>query len=115
MYKRQVDKTTGGAIRTLDGPLTFTAETDAVITSTGPTRLVDPVLGRTITVTQQGAGNVVVWNPWADKAAAMADFGDDEWPGMACVETANAFDNARIVEPGASYAMTSTISVRRDR
>jgi D-hexose-6-phosphate mutarotase len=78
-------------------------------------RPVDPVLGRTITVTQQGAGNVVVWNPWADKAAAMADFGDDEWPGMACVETANAFDNARIVEPGASYAMTSTISVRRDR
>lgn len=44
----------------------------------------------------------------------MADFGDDEWPGMACVETANAFDNARLVEPGASYAMTSTISVRRD-
>lgn len=110
-----VDKTTGGTIRTLDGPLTFTAETDAVITSTGPARLVDPVLGRTITVTQQGAGNVVVWNPWADKAAAMADFGDDEWPGMACVETANAFDNARIVEPGASYAMTSTIGVRRDR
>ncbi len=28
----------------------------------------------------------VVWNPWAEKAAAMSDFGDDEFVNMVCVE-----------------------------
>jgi glucose-6-phosphate 1-epimerase len=41
----------------------------------------------------------------------MADFGDDEWPGMICIETANAADNAVTVPPHASHTMTATISV----
>lgn len=28
----------------------------------------------------------MVWNPWADKAKAMGDFGDDEYKTMLCVE-----------------------------
>ena len=27
-----------------------------------------------------------MWNPWKEKAAAMSDFGDDEYPNMVCVE-----------------------------
>ena len=30
--------------------------------------------------------SVVVWNPWKEKAVAMSDFGDDEYPNMVCVE-----------------------------
>ncbi|XP_046350666.2 putative glucose-6-phosphate 1-epimerase [Haliotis rufescens] len=30
--------------------------------------------------------DTVVWNPWADKAKAMSDFGDDEYSNMVCVE-----------------------------
>lgn len=26
-----------------------------------------------------GFSDAVVWNPWVDKAAKMADFGDDEY------------------------------------
>ena len=29
---------------------------------------------------------VVVWNPWAEKAKAMTDFGDEEYKQMLCVE-----------------------------
>jgi glucose-6-phosphate 1-epimerase len=42
----------------------------------------------------------------------MPDFGDDEWTGMVCVETANAGDDAVTLAPGASHAMTATIEVR---
>ncbi|KAI8918131.1 galactose mutarotase-like domain-containing protein [Entophlyctis helioformis] len=33
--------------------------------------------------------DVVVWNPWTEKAKAMADFGDDEFTQMVCVEVGN--------------------------
>jgi D-hexose-6-phosphate mutarotase len=54
----------------------------------------------------------VVWNPWIAKAKAMGDFGDDEWPGMVCVETCNVADHAVTLEPGKTHAMTARIEVR---
>ncbi|KAJ2744294.1 hypothetical protein GGI20_003085 [Coemansia sp. BCRC 34301] len=30
--------------------------------------------------------DIVLWNPWAEKAAEMSDFGNDEFPQMICVE-----------------------------
>lgn len=36
---------------------------------------------------EEGLTDVVVWNPWADKAAGMSDFGPaDGWKKMVCVE-----------------------------
>jgi D-hexose-6-phosphate mutarotase len=32
-------------------------------------------------VAKSGSASTVVWNPWQAKAAAMADFGDDEYQG----------------------------------
>jgi glucose-6-phosphate 1-epimerase len=39
----------------------------------------------------------------------MTDFGDDEWPGMACIETANASENSITLAPGQKHAMTARI------
>ena len=44
----------------------------------------------------------------------MADFGDDEWPEMLCVETANAADNAVAVAPNHTHTMQAVISVQAD-
>ena len=41
----------------------------------------------------------------------MPDFGDDEWTGMVCVETANAGDDSVTLAPGASHVMTATLEV----
>jgi glucose-6-phosphate 1-epimerase len=41
----------------------------------------------------------------------MPDFGDEEWTGMLCVETANAMDGAVTLAPGASHVMTATLEV----
>jgi len=39
--------------------------------------------------------DVVVWNPWIEKAKGMADFGDDEYRFMLCVEVGSV---AKLVE-----------------
>jgi glucose-6-phosphate 1-epimerase len=105
------DKTAGGRLATQSGPVTFDRETDRVYAHEGPATIVDPGLSRRVTVTKQGSLTTVVWNPWIAKAAAMGDFGDHEWPGMVCVETANAMGEAIHLTPGAEHTMTATISV----
>lgn len=65
---------------------------------------------RRISVAKQGSRTTVVWNPWIAKAQAMPDFGDDEWPGMLCIETANAADDAVKLAPGQSHVMNASIS-----
>ena len=95
-----------------DEPITFTQETDRVYVDTDSACvLTDPVIGRRITIDKTGSQSTVVWNPWVDKSAAMGDFGNEEWPGMACIETANAGPNAVVLAPGATHEMSATISV----
>jgi glucose-6-phosphate 1-epimerase len=88
-------------------PLTITGETDRIyLGPTEPTVVEDPVLGRSITVTKSGSETTVVWNPWVDKARGMADFGDDAWQGMLCVEASNVGDLAISLPPGKSHTMS---------
>jgi glucose-6-phosphate 1-epimerase len=91
--------------------LQIVGETDRVYPQPGTISVVDPVLGRTLTVAASGSANAVVWNPWAAKAAAMPDFGDDEWPSTLCVETCNVLDRAVTVRAGSSSSMSVTFSV----
>ena len=52
----------------------------------------------------------MVWNPWIEKSKRMADFGDEEYHGMVCVETANAGSDVFILNPGETHLMTTEIS-----
>ncbi len=98
---------------TQTGDVTFTGETDRVYDSAGTVVVVDGSVGRSIGVAKDGSAKTVVWNPWTDKAAAMADYGDDEWPTMVCVETANVLDDAVVLAPGARHTTTARYSVTR--
>ncbi|MGB0766412.1 MAG: D-hexose-6-phosphate mutarotase [Phycisphaeraceae bacterium] len=112
-HARYLD-TVGGESRPMqqDGePIRFDAETDRTYESDAATRLVDPGLQRIITIEKTNSQSTVVWNPWDRKAKAMGDFGDDEWPGMLCVESGNIEPNAIALEPGASHAMRVVIGV----
>ena len=87
-------------------------ETDRVYLNTRSTCVVhDPVLERTISVEKENSTNTVVWNPWINKARAMADFGDEEWPGMICVETANVGDSAVRLEAAQTHRVLAHIQV----
>ncbi|HSD67042.1 MAG TPA: D-hexose-6-phosphate mutarotase [Vicinamibacteria bacterium] len=109
-----VDKTAAMARRPGEsGPIAIAAETDRVYPgATGTVTIEDPGWRRRIVVGKSGSATTVVWNPWVAKAKAMPDFGDEEWTGMVCVETANAMDDAVTLAPGASHVMTATLEVR---
>jgi glucose-6-phosphate 1-epimerase len=94
-------------------PIRFTAETDRVYLNTqAASTIVDPGLRRSIEVGKRGSDATVVWNPWVAKARTMADFGDDEWPEMVCVETGNVTVHAVTLAPGERHVMTASIDVR---
>ena len=109
--------TAGGArVEQVQGkdPVTFAAETDRLYRDRSEAVvIVDPVLKRRIRILKSGSATTVVWNPWIEKAHRMEDFGDEEWPGMVCVETANAEEAAVTVAPGASHAMETVLTVER--
>jgi D-hexose-6-phosphate mutarotase len=95
-----------------DEPITVGAETDRLfVDTTTAVDLTDPGFGRRVSVAKSGSRSTVVWNPWVAKSKAMPDFGDEEWPGMICIETANAADNAVTLAAGATHTMAAAIRV----
>src|SRR5262249_12182584 len=74
-------------------PIRITGETDRVfLDTTRSCRIDDPAGGRAIVVAKAHSRSTVVWNPWLERAHELADFGDDEWRRMVCIETANVGD-----------------------
>jgi glucose-6-phosphate 1-epimerase len=89
-----IDKTETGRRERQGTTLVIGAETDSVYLDT-PARCVIEDRGwrRRIVIEKNGAASTVVWNPWAEKGAAMPDLGDPAWRGMVCVETGNVADD----------------------
>ena len=109
-----IDKTDGFQRKVQpDEPVFCAKETDQVHLNTTATCIIhDDVWDRRISVEKSGSQSTIVWNPWADKAAGMADMGVGEWEAMICVETGNAADNAITLAPGESHTLTATISLQ---
>lgn len=107
-----LDRRGGGSIPSTSEPEPFalTEETDRTYPRTAaPVDILDG--DRTITVTKAGAQSTVVWNPWRDKAAAIADLGDEAWARMICVEPANALDEIVALAPGETHATRMRVVV----
>jgi glucose-6-phosphate 1-epimerase len=58
---------------------------------------------RELSIRQQGFEDAVVWNPGAEKCAALADMPADGWRQMLCVEAA-AIEHPVTLAPGESWA-----------
>ena len=50
----------------------------------------------------------VVWNPYVEKAAAMSDFGDEQYKGMICVEP-GLLGHQPVLSPGKEARFTQII------
>jgi glucose-6-phosphate 1-epimerase len=108
-----IDKTKAGRReRQSTSLVSVETETDRVYMDT-PARCVieDRGWSRRIVIEKTGAGSTVVWNPWADKAATMADLGNPAWRGMVCVETGNIADDEVRLAIGGECQMSTAISV----
>ena len=104
------DKVDGNRKKVQSGDLAFAGTTDNVYLATlGPVELVDPVLRRTIRTEKRHSSTTVVWNPGAQGAATLPDFGDDEWERMVCVEACNVRSAAVLLAAGQEHTMTAVL------
>ena len=99
---------------TQQGPIRITSEFDAVFQNVDGTSVIhDPAGQRSIVIEKSGSNSGVVWNPWIAKSQRMADFPDDGWKTMVCVETTNAREDSRRLLPNATTEMSVRIRVTR--
>ncbi|KAK4756599.1 hypothetical protein SAY87_006726 [Trapa incisa] len=91
--------------------ITFESELDRIYLST-PTKIaiLDHERKRTFVLRKDGLPDAVVWNPWDRKAKAMADFGDEEYKQMLCVEAA-CVEKPITLKPGEEWRGRLEISV----
>ncbi|MCX7007529.1 MAG: D-hexose-6-phosphate mutarotase [Kiritimatiellaeota bacterium] len=103
---------TGGMTNVVQsGPVTFPAEVNRrYLESSRTLVLADGV--RRIRVTKSGSSTTVVWNPAAERAAAMSesDIGD-LWPGYVCIEAAVCGEGRVDLLPSCASTLRQTIAV----
>lgn len=98
-------------MRKQKGDVVFDREVDRIYDISSSILLVDDLSGRTILIEKSGSPSTVVWNPWAEKAAALTDLPDEGYLKFCCIEAAIANDRAEIVLPGATHVLMTRISV----
>jgi len=110
-----IDKPDGGAKKTQKGAVTFAAEVDRIYTNV-PNELVieDAALGRKIYISSSGSKTAIVWNPWVEISANMADLEDEDYKRLVCVETANAADDVVEVPAGSEYRLVANYRIERN-
>ena len=110
-----IDKVDGSARKTQAGAVTIDGEVDRIYTGvtgvTGELVIDDESLGRKIHITTKGCSTAVVWNPWAETAASMADLDDDDYRKMICVETANAGPETVEITAGGEYRLAAEYTI----
>lgn len=103
-----LDKLAGGARTAQAGPIVIDGPVDRIYLDATETLSIDDAsLGRSIQIEPDGSRSAVVWNPWREQARAMADFADDEYLRMLCVETTNAAEDRVTVAPGEYRRLSS--------
>uniref|UniRef100_A0A7R9VDK3 glucose-6-phosphate 1-epimerase n=1 Tax=Chlamydomonas euryale TaxID=1486919 RepID=A0A7R9VDK3_9CHLO len=83
----------------------FSGEVDRVyVAAPDSITITDGAAGRAFQITKHGFPDAVVWNPWIEKAASMADFGDEEYKDMLCIEPAVAGSGAVTLAPTETWS-----------
>ena len=97
-----------------DGPLKLEGRTDRPYLNTDATCVLhDPAGARQIIVAKTGSRSTVVWNPWDQLTAKMADMQPDAWLHMTCIETANVGENSVTLKPGETHSMRAHYSIEK--
>ncbi len=91
-----------------DGDITFNQEVDRVYQEVdGEIVLSDK--NRAIHIKNDGSSSVVVWNPWIEKTLRMSAMRPNAYESMVCIESANAFDDARVLKPQEVHILGAVI------
>ncbi len=98
-----------GEYKTQKGGIRISEEIDRVYQGVDAPLTIDDI-DRKIEIRPEGSSSAVVWNPWIDKCARMSAMKDDAYKTMLCIETANAMEDARTIQPGEEHTLTAVIS-----
>ena len=89
----------------------FSSEVDRVyFDTTAVVEIADPGYDRTVRIEKSGSQSTVVWNPWVEKSKRMADFGDQDYLQMVCVESGNIAENQLTLAGGECAILQVKIS-----
>jgi glucose-6-phosphate 1-epimerase len=107
-----LDKMDSNREKLQSGLLVIGSETDRVYLNTqNAVEVEDEAHHRRLLVAKENSLTTVVWNPWVEKARALADLGNGEWTQMVCVEACNVSAFAIEVAPGEQHRMKAIIKV----
>lgn len=107
-----LDKVDGFTEKTQAGPVIVDSEVDRIYKGVGGELVIDDAsLGRRIRIASRGCSTAVVWNPWIEVAASMADLDDDDYRKMICVETANAGPESVAIAAGDEYRLEAEYTI----
>ena len=111
---KYLDKVDDFAQKTQQGVITISEEVDRIYTNVSPELTIDDAaLDRRIIISSTGSQTAVVWNPWAEISAKMADLDDEDYQEFICVETVNAATEIVEIQPGSKYSLGANYRVER--
>ena len=93
---------------TQDGDIHFKEEVDRVYQEVD-TNIVLVDKNRELHVKNTNSTSTVIWNPWIEKTLRMSYMKEDAYKHFVCIESANAFEDARVIEPKKSHIMIAQI------
>ncbi|XP_032528967.1 uncharacterized protein LOC116778963 [Danaus plexippus] len=107
-----IDKTREGAVyQETREVVTINEWTDRVYQNTMQEHIITNVVsGRKMRIQKYNFPDTVIWNPWAEFAKEIPDFGDDEFPNMVCVE-AGRVAAPIVLLPGTAFEASQILQV----
>lgn len=108
-----IDKTRIGAVcQEGRDVVTISEWTDRIYQNTPQEHIITNVVsGRKMRIQKYNFPDTVLWNPWVQRAKELADFGDDEYPNMVCVESGHV-SSPVILLPGTAFEASQILQVR---
>jgi glucose-6-phosphate 1-epimerase len=73
--------------------------------------LLDSGKGINTSIRSWGNNNLVIWNPGQQNAQSLADFDDDGYERMICIEPANALEQSITLQPGECHRLGQLIKI----
>lgn len=99
--------------RRQQGVLRFDRECDRIYLDAGGEYLLRDLLnGSDLLIQTEHCASAIVWNPWRDKAARLADMDASAFQNMLCVECGNVAENQVVVPAGGAHTSAMLIGYR---
>lgn len=65
---------------------------------------------KSVKLKTEGSSSAIVWNPWIEKCSKMSFMQDGAYKEFICVESANAFDDFKIIKSEKSHTLSLSVS-----